>query len=41
MRVERDGRIYFNTGAWTEEPVHYLAIGPDAIGLLAYNEDGA
>ena len=39
MQVEQGGHTYFNTGAWTEEPLHYLAVGPDGIGLLAYNGD--
>ena len=26
MDLERDGRRYFNTGAWTEEPHYYLRV---------------
>jgi len=36
MVVERDGRRYFNTGAWTEEPLHFLSVDVDGIELRTY-----
>ena len=40
MQMKRDGRTYYNTGAWTEEPLHYLAVSRDGIGLRTYNGNG-
>lgn len=36
MDVERAGRRYLNTGAWTEEPNHYVAVTDGAIDLRVY-----
>ena len=41
MKVEREGHTYYNTGAWTEEPLHFLAVEPDGIGLLTCDGNGA
>ena len=32
------GVRYFNTGSWTEEPLHYLAVYSDTIRLEKYSE---
>ena len=37
METERDGRRYFNTGSWTEEPLHYLQVDAASIQLQQYN----
>lgn len=36
MAVERGGRRYLNTGAWTEEPNHYVAVTGGTIDLRVY-----
>jgi UDP-2,3-diacylglucosamine pyrophosphatase LpxH len=36
MVVEREGMSYFNTGAWTEKPLHYISIDADDIALHIY-----
>lgn len=33
-----NGIRYFNTGSWTEEPVHYLEIDDDACRLMQYEK---
>lgn len=30
------GVRYLNTGSWTEEPLHYISVGPNEIQLLTY-----
>ena len=39
MDLERQGLRYFNTGSWTEKPLHFLLVTPDHITLNLY-EDG-
>lgn len=39
MDIERDGLRYFNTGSWTEKPLHFLEVTPNNIALQIY-EDG-
>lgn len=39
MDLERQGYRYFNTGSWTEKPLHFLEVAPDRIALQIY-EDG-
>ena len=39
MAIKRQGRYYFNTGAWTEKPLHFLEVAPDSITLQTYCED--
>ena len=39
MDIERQGLRYFNTGSWTESPLHFLEVTPDDIALQTY-EDG-
>lgn len=34
-----EGVRYINTGSWTEEPLHYLAIGANTIRLVTYDHD--
>lgn len=36
MDLERDGHRYLNTGAWTEEPHHYLSVDEDSIDLHVF-----
>ena len=36
MVLDRDGRRYLNTGAWTEEPHHYVAVSGGRIDLRVY-----
>ena len=36
MQMERDGRRYYNTGAWTERPLHYLEVDAAGIALRVY-----
>jgi UDP-2,3-diacylglucosamine pyrophosphatase LpxH len=36
MEVTKDGRRYLNTGAWTEEPHHYVAVTDGRIDLKVY-----
>ena len=36
MELEREGRRYLNTGAWTEEPHHYVAVSGGRIDLKVY-----
>ena len=38
MDICEDGLRYFNTGAWTEEPLYYLLIDQSQIILKAYKE---
>lgn len=37
MDIRQDGRRYLNTGAWTEEPLHYIAVNAEEIGLHVYD----
>lgn len=37
MEMRQDGRRYLNTGAWTEEPLHYVAVNAREIGLHIYD----
>lgn len=37
MALERQGRRYFNTGAWTEKPLHFLEVAPDCMVLRTYS----
>ena len=37
MEVEQNGRRYFNTGSWTEEPLHYLQVDAHRIQLYRFN----
>ena len=37
MEMRQDGRRYLNTGAWTEEPLHYIAVNAREIGLHIYD----
>ena len=39
MDIERQGLRYFNTGSWTESPLHFLEVAPDNI-ILQTHEDG-
>jgi UDP-2,3-diacylglucosamine pyrophosphatase LpxH len=39
MDIERQGLRYFNTGSWTESPLHFLEVTPDDI-ILQIHEDG-
>ncbi len=39
MAIERQGRRYFNTGAWTEKPLHFLEVAPDRMALHTYEDD--
>ena len=39
MAIERQGRRYFNTGAWTEKPLHFLEVAPDHMALHTYEDD--
>ncbi len=39
MAIERQGRRYFNTGAWTEKPFHFLEVAPDRMALHTYEDD--
>ena len=39
MAIERQGRCYFNTGAWTEKPLHFLEVAPDRMALHIYEDD--
>ena len=41
MDVERDGRRYLNTGAWTEKPLHYLTVDAESIQLRVYGDGEA
>ncbi len=34
-----EGVRYINTGSWTEEPLHYLAISANTIRLVTYDHD--
>ena len=34
--VERDGRRYLNTGAWTEQPHYYISVNGTGIDLKTY-----
>jgi UDP-2,3-diacylglucosamine pyrophosphatase LpxH len=36
MERELDGRRYLNTGAWTEEPHHYVAVTDEAVQLKVF-----
>ncbi len=36
MVVERGGVSYFNTGAWTERPLHFISVDADDIVLHVY-----
>ncbi|MEW6751515.1 MAG: UDP-2,3-diacylglucosamine diphosphatase [Candidatus Latescibacterota bacterium] len=36
MDVRRNGHRYLNTGAWTEEPLHYLKVGATDIELKVF-----
>ena len=36
MVVTRDGTRYFNSGAWTEEPLHYLVVDGADVELRVY-----
>ena len=36
MDLRQDGHRYLNTGAWTEEPLHYIAVNSQEIGLHIY-----
>ncbi len=36
MEVEREGCRYYNTGAWTGEPLHYLQVDTEGIALRVY-----
>ena len=38
MDVERNGRRYFNTGSWTEKPLHYLLVDAELIQLRVYGD---
>lgn len=37
MDIERDGKRYINTGAWTERPLHYVRIDATAIELCVWS----
>ena len=37
MEIERDGRRYYNTGAWTEKPLHYLQVDGGDVALRVYD----
>ena len=37
MELQREGRRYLNTGAWTEEPHHYVAVSGGQIDLRVYS----
>ena len=39
MELDRDGVRYFNTGAWTEKPLHYIVVDATGIDMHVY-EDG-
>ena len=41
MDIERKGLRYFNTGSWTEKPLHFLEVSPDDIALQRYDDHGA
>ena len=34
--IERDGRRYLNTGAWTEQPHYYVTVNGTSIALKSY-----
>ena len=34
--IERDGRRYLNTGAWTEQPHYYISVNGHSIDLKTY-----
>ena len=36
MDLEYQGCRYFNTGSWTEKPLHFLEVAPDRITLQIY-----
>ena len=39
MDLEHQGCRYFNTGSWTEVPLHFLEVAPDRIALRIYEEN--
>ena len=39
MDVERGGKRYINTGAWTERPLHYIRVNTTSIELCVYRGD--
>ena len=39
MDIERGGKRYINTGAWTERPLHYLRVNTTSIELCVYRDD--
>ena len=38
MEMEHDGMRYFNSGAWTEEPLYYVVIDEGDIDLRTYQD---
>ena len=36
MDIERGGKRYINTGAWTERPLHYVRVNTTSIELCVY-----
>jgi len=36
MDLQRNGRRYLNTGAWTEKPLHFLEVNGEEISLRVY-----
>lgn len=39
MDIQRNGKRYFNTGAWTEKPLHYVCVDEESIKLCVYDGD--
>jgi len=39
MDIQRGGRRYLNTGAWTESPFHYVRVDPTSIELCVHEYD--
>lgn len=39
MDIERGGKRYLNTGAWTERPLHYVRVDATSIALCVYSGD--
>ena len=38
MDLECQGQRYFNTGSWTEKPLHFLEVTPECIVLRVYED---
>ena len=39
MDIQRSGKRYINTGAWTEQPIHYVRVDTTSISLCVYRGD--